>query len=446
MLLGALPLYATEVGTDEAEPEEAPKTVSIVVATKDIPQGTYITDDYVTVVTVPNYNIPANAITDINEVITKYAKSNVYGGEYVASYQVSSKKVNKVSADAQLKVIGESRDDYLVVTDYILPDTGKDLTALLQKLIDENPKRTIYFPDGVYMLSATLKTSANGSTSNSIHLSDGAVLKAMNTWKKSDGFNALVSLGGGSPANNIGIVGSYYSLMGGILDGSGKADGVSIDSGRETLIRNVCIMNAERGIFINDGANNVSSDADIEDVTIIGSGDIGTIGMYFIGYDNSITNVRIYNVETGVYSKGAGNLFKNIQVINDPNVMKFPTLSVGFTDTNSWNNNWYSLCYAENCTTAFDMGNRSIIGDCSAKWTSDVYTEQTAIKMNTPVTPIGGFKAEFYGDAANTSLLKLSGSGSYKILEGCMANTELVDDKTYENYLRTPIMPISSAE
>ena len=37
---------------------------------------------------------------------------------------------------------------YLIVTDYICVDGKSDVSDALQKLIDENPNRTLFFPDG----------------------------------------------------------------------------------------------------------------------------------------------------------------------------------------------------------------------------------------------------------------------------------------------------------
>lgn len=445
MLAGMLPAYAAEV-TDETAaetPEEKPATVDIVVAKKDIPQGTYITDDYIQVVTVPNYNIPSNTMSDITAVMTKYSKTDIYEGEYIYAAQISPNKQDKVSNDAMVQDIIESNDKYLVVTDYVLPNTGKDLAALLQKLIEQNPKRTIYFPDGEYVISSTLKTSAAGPTSCSLQLADGAVIKADSKWQKKDGYNSLISLGGLQHMNDINVIGSYYSLIGGTLDGNGKAYGVSIDSGRETLVRNVCIKNAVRGIFVNHGANHVSSDADIEDVTIIGNGDFGSYGMYFIGYDNTITNVRIYNVQTGVYSIGGGNFFKNVQVFNDPEAFKLQDMAIGFKETNR---NWYSQCHAENCVTAFDILSASIMSDCSARWTSDKCTKQYAINIDAPKMSINGFRAEFYGEAADTAFLKTNSEVKNAIISGCIFDEELEDSKLYKDLLHTPILPVSTVD
>ena len=54
-----------------------------------------------------------------------------------------------------------SKLGYVVVTDYIEANTGKDVSDALQKIILDNPHRTIYFPDGEYILSKPICTPAN---------------------------------------------------------------------------------------------------------------------------------------------------------------------------------------------------------------------------------------------------------------------------------------------
>ena len=50
--------------------------------------------------------------------------------------------------------------EYVVVTDFINSDGERDVSEELQKIIDENPNRTIFFPDGEYYLSKPIFTPA----------------------------------------------------------------------------------------------------------------------------------------------------------------------------------------------------------------------------------------------------------------------------------------------
>ena len=149
---------------------------------------------------------------------------------------------------------------YVVVTDYVKADTGEDVSDALQELILSNPQRTIFFPDGEYLLSKPICTPANPAHAVSLKLATFAKLKAMDSWTEKE---AVVRIGAAEPFNTIYVPGSNYYFEGGIIDGNGKANGISIDSGRETSIHHVSIKNTEIGIHIKWGANNRSSDADI---------------------------------------------------------------------------------------------------------------------------------------------------------------------------------------
>jgi len=117
---------------------------------------------------------------------------------------------------------------YIIVTDTIPADGQCDVSDAIQKLIDDNPNRTIYFPDGLYRLDKPICTPAHPEKSVDLQLSNYAVLQAGENW---DSDEALVRLGAIHPANDIRTIGSNYSFTGGIVDGLNKAAGISIDGG-----------------------------------------------------------------------------------------------------------------------------------------------------------------------------------------------------------------------
>ena len=154
----------------------------------------------------------------------------------------------------------ENKMGYLIATDHLPNDGTADISDALQRLIDDNPNRTIFFPDGVYLLSKPVLTPADPQRSVDLQLSNYAILRASESWSNTE---AMIRLGAAHPANNIYIPGSNYGLCGGVIDGNGRAKAVSIDGGRETYIRNTNIKNAVIGVHIKYGANNGSSDCDI---------------------------------------------------------------------------------------------------------------------------------------------------------------------------------------
>ena len=175
------------------------------------------------------------------------------------------------------------------VADFMPTDGKADVADKIQRVIDEYPNRTIWFPDGTYLISKPICTPADPKRSVDLRLSNYAVLKAAPGWTNTE---AMVRLGGIHPANNIRLVGSCYSFTGGVIDGSGVAKGISIDSGRETKVRDVSMKFVSLGLHIKHGANNNSSDCDISDVNIVGNKKPGSIGVLIDACDNTLPNAQ----------------------------------------------------------------------------------------------------------------------------------------------------------
>lgn len=428
MLLCSIPMFAQE--SAETEKADKPKTVKVVKLVTDVNRGTRIYEEDVEVVEVKNENIPSNIISDPAEIDSLFAKTDLYAGEYIADYQVSESSVAKANEKLLKKPINKAVTDFVNVTDYIVPNTNECLAVYLQEIIDANPKRTIYFPDGEYVISNPLLTSGAGRDSVSIQLADGAVIKASKNFKDRGG-NALICMGGAKNANDIVSVGSYYSVMGGTLDGNNVTNGISIVSGRESLIRNICIKNAKVGIYVAPGANNGSSDLDFEDITIIGSGMIGSVGLSCDGYDNTFTNFRIYNVTTGMNITSGGNLLKSIYVYNDP--AKLPD-SVPTEGLKLKSNNWISQCRVVNANTAFSFGAGSMVWDCSAEWTTSDIESQTMFLFSGNNLTVSGCRADFCV-AGGVATALVQGNCNVKFIEATAFNENDVTNKAYKNFL-----------
>lgn len=255
---------------------------------------------------------------------------------------------------------------YEIVTDYVKANIQSDVSDALQKIIDENPNRTIYFPDGVYVISKPIVTPADPTKSVALQLSNFAVIKAAEGWSHDE---AMIRLGGKDAANNIRLAGSNYYLDGGVVDGSGVAKGVSIDGGRETVIRNTSIKNVVMGIHIKHGANSGSSDSDIVSVNIVGNNSPESIGVLVEGYDNTFTNMRIGGVHVGFKILSQANSLRNIHPLYYGSNDSYHT-SCGFLDEAG--NNWYDFCYSDEFATAFRItkSRRSLYNSCFAYWYS----------------------------------------------------------------------------
>lgn len=297
----------------------------------------------------------------------------------------------------------------LVATEHGVPADGKtDAADAIQRLIDNNPNRTIFFPDGTYLVSRPILTPSDPKKSVDLVLANYAVMKATTPWPG----GAVVRLGALSSKFVINENGSNYGLHGGIIDGSGVADGVSIDGGRETRIDNVSIKHTHIGLHVKKAPQYSSSDADICDVNIVGNDSANSIGLLIEGFDNSFSNMRIASVNVGVWSKSGGNSMRNIHPLYIFSPTQDYESSCGFVIEED--NNWMNYCYSDQFATGFLLKNNasSSFTDCYCYWYSGKVPFQTAIRCEKRFeTVTNSFRADFHNDCAKATLLQVGEPG-----------------------------------
>lgn len=322
---------------------------------------------------------------------------------------------------------------YVVVTDFVAADGSCDVSDALQKVIYDHPNKTIYFPDGVYKLSKPILTPADPKKSVALRLSNYAVIQAAGDW---NGDGALIRLGASHFANDIRTIGSNYSLIGGIIDGSGVADGISIDGGRETMVRDVSIKHARIGLHIKKGANNGSSDADIYGVNVIGTGKTDSIGILVEGYDNTISNMRIADVQYGVILRSCGNMLRSIHPLYTCEYEDYEN-SCGFWDHNG--NNWFDFCYADHFGIGFRtaQGIHSIYHNCFCFWYAPEGGSHTVFRADGRFDSfVTNLKVGFHNEFKNNIVLSEQMPGGKGMFERLCVNTPQIITNTHEPYLR----------
>ena len=330
-----------------------------------------------------------------------------------------------------------TRRGFVVVTDFVPADGQTDVADALQKVIDSHPNRTLYFPDGTYLLSKPIATPAEPTLSVDLQLSNYAIIKAAPGWTNTE---ALVRLGGIHPANNIRTPGSNYSFTGGIIDGSGVAKGISIDSGRETKVRCVSMKDVLVGLHIKHGANGNSSDSDIADVNIVGNGATNSVGVFVESCDNTLSNMRIADMQTGVKLTGSGNLMMNLHPLYT-NPMEQYADSVGFHDL-GWDNA-YNRCYSDHFSVGFFFGRKSggtVLDACIAFWYAPTKGfRHTAIRCEGRFSAhVSDMMIGFRGMEAVNTVLEVGEKGGSGYLRDLRINKQLVrpDDTVYLDYRR----------
>lgn len=457
LVFGALALTGCDTQKDgqdqddknNGSEQEASNLVSIVVMRTDVAKGNRISSRDIELKQIDKDDLLSSHITAKTDAIGMYAGENLSSGTELERSMLSATSPNAPSSDEEGGVGEDDARDkgYIVITDYVEVNSGKDVSADIQAVIDDNPQRTIYFPDGEYIIANPIATSGNPENAVALSLSNFAVIKAADGWSHSE---AMIRLGGAEAYNNIHLPGSNYYLEGGCIDGNMVATGVSIDSGRETAIRNLSIKRTQIGIHIKFGANSGSSDADIETVNIVGNAKPDSIGVLIDGYDNTLTNMRIAAVQTGVKLVGAGNFLRNIHPLyiyaaelqaKDPdhfdNIEDIDySKSIAFHEVS--NNNWYDICYSDQFAVGFKLGNAStsLFESCFCLWYSN--NGETEIAFQTDGTfnaMIVNSRASFRGGVSNTAFLKVGKAGGGGVIEYPVFNEGSCNDKSYKDYL-----------
>ncbi len=315
---------------------------------------------------------------------------------------------------------------YIIITDYI--GTDGDVADEIQAVIDSNPNRTIFFPDGTYVVSKPIVTPADPRKSVDLQLSNYAVIKAAENFEG----DAVIMLGGKDSVNDTHTPGSNYSLTGGVIDGSGIANGVEISGGRETVIKDTSIKNAVTGIYIAYGANSGSSDADISGVNIIGTGGTDSVGIVVDGFDNTITNVRIGNVFIGVILRTSSNSLRNVHPLYYSDYSDYEN-SCGFLDEGG--NNIYDFCYSDQFCIGFrTTGNvSSIYTNCFCFWYTSEGGREIAFKCDRFNSVVQNFRAGFRGDTEN-SVLVTKGIGGDGCFDNLLVDKNNVSDNMHRFY------------
>jgi hypothetical protein len=285
----------------------------------------------------------------IADVAGKYATVDLYVGDFVTPAKLSADKPeedSEIGGDAEINI------EYTLITQYSSLANGNDYTAAIKKAIEENPNATIYFPDGTYEISDTIVIPANATKSVAFRLSNYATIKAVN-W--SDKTKPMIRMGvyaEGEDKENIGSIdhdARNVYLMGGVLDAAGIASGVVVEGSEDITLSNFTVKNAYIGVHLADPGNSThSTSADIENVHVVGNGEAGSVGILVESTLNTLTNMRVSDVQFGMKctDNGSNNVFRSIHAIGTG---VEGTDNAGFWDLSSGNQ--YDICYSDQYAT-----------------------------------------------------------------------------------------------
>lgn len=200
-----------------------------------------------------------------------------------------------------------------------------DDTAAIQYAINDNQFGTIYFCDGTYLISDTIKTYVDNTKQCNINMEKNTVIRA------SESLPCLIELGG-LGGNNEGVNNRMRYISGGVIDALNCESGIKINENAMGItIKDLEIKRfSTYGIYVPVGNTLYSSDLLIDNCYINGPGsNNNTYGIYLGRPDNKIVNSRINAVKVCVRANYGGQFLNNIH-----------GLGIGYnTSDNTWFNN-----------------------------------------------------------------------------------------------------------
>ena len=372
----AVSLFALTACNKEEEPAGSDETqknetlVEVVRVKKAVKVGEIIPEDALELVTLRALDLPFNAAKTIADVAGKYALVDLYVGDFVTPAKLS---VEEPKEDEVInKVDGEIA--YTLITEYASLVSGNDYTAAIKKAIEENPNATIYFPDGTYEISDTIVIPADVTKSVSFRLSNYATIKAATSW--GDKTKPMIRMGVYADGEDKETVGSVdhdarnVYIMGGVIDASGVASGVTLEGNEDVTFANFTVKNAYIGLHLIDPENSThSTAADIENVHVVGNGEEGSIGVLVESALNTLTNMRVSDAQYAFKctETGSNNVFRSLHAIGTGISGKD---NAGFWDLSDGNQ--YDICYSDQYATGFLVNERtrSIYNACVVNWWS----------------------------------------------------------------------------
>lgn len=425
---------------DESPPaSDAPETVEVVRVAEDIKKGSKIISSKIEVVSVDKASLPDGTILNEEEVLGKFTLTEMYAGEYFLPVKIAD--VRPPSDDGDDKEPDEdtkldfSSSGYVIVTDCVKPDTGEDVSEAIQKLIDENPGSTLYFPDGKYIINKPVVTSADPARAVSFKLANYAHFIAGESWEG----EAMFRLGAADAAEGLKNEDSNFSVEGGIFDGSDRANAITVENAGTAVLRYISIKNAIVGIHVKANADGSGPVADIHTVNIVGSGTPDSIGVQIDTDGNTLTNMRIASNLIAIKLTGKDNFLRNLHplYIYEAGLSESYAESCAFYDEGE--RNFYDNCYNDQFAVGFYMGeNTASIYDCCFNyWYSDRGGIHIAFacegKFNSSIRSTA-FATNHYKTTLCEFLI-VGESGGAGVIESVFFNPTHVKDNSYSDYI-----------
>lgn len=333
---------------------------------------------------------------------TPLAPSVPSDGIKVSEVTVTSSSTSGNLIDERKWMLRYYNSGCISVKDYGAKGDGvTDDTSAIQKTIDNNPGKTIYFPDGEYLISSSIVTSSTDEDKSILNLGNATI-------KASDSFQSaayMIELGRkGGPSYGWSGAPHRSGVMGGRLNGNKAAyGGIHVTHMDNAFLDSVYIEAVQQiGISVEEPSLECnSSAADLKHVFVTGSGKKGSVGIKLNGCDNKLTHIKVFAFETGMEINAGGDYINICHVLGwlayeDKNDIGFILNGGDIHLDNCYSDGFSTALYQdENCK-------RGIINNIFVLFNSNLSgANETFLKVKTGRPKIFVIRANVHFNTAN---------------------------------------------
>ncbi len=287
-----------------------------------------------------------------------YYEINDGGG---ATYKITDEKSETdyqevLSNDKYATLIAE---DFINIKQYGAYGDGiHDDIQAIQKAIDENPLKTIYFPKGDYGITNKIIVYQANNYGVNLKLDENALIKNISNEK----LETLIEIGlddtkgtySRTKANNV------IFVEGGIIDCSNVSKGMVIDSGRQLVqLAKTVFKNIEDfGLYLSLNQRYTSGDVKVSYCDFFRKDSNQGTAIKIDSYDNEIVHIRIDGCQIGIKMTGGFQTFDDIHctaLYNSQSTDDLKNTTIGFLFTQG--SAVLSNCYADTYARGFEFDN-----------------------------------------------------------------------------------------
>lgn len=254
-------------------------------------------------------------------------------------------------------------------------DGTTDDTQVIQNIINNNPRATLYFPSGNYLIRSGLKV--NHKNPVSFRLEDDARLFTDTS------LTCLLDLATDRDPDpdehfHVQTDGYITRIQGGVFDCNYCQYGIRTQSSGARLWMNGCrLENVDYyGIYLNQDAFYSSVSANLQNLNIQGktsASSNASTAIYSNGHDSKMFNISIVGTKIGIDLQSSGNYINTVHPVaqfGESNTFTTAQFNATVCFRSNGTDNTFVNCYADTYGTGFDIHQRmnTTLSNCFTYW------------------------------------------------------------------------------